>query len=84
MGTTDAVPSTVACSFSLPAPTPFPLNPRIKDTQLFVFNLPSWANCWTLLSPAWKTLSLSMLLALLLPFALILVAQLNLVPTKHL
>ena len=37
---------------TLPAPTQLPLNPQINDThtEMFIFNLPSWCNCWALLN----------------------------------
>lgn len=61
----------VVCSFTfylpllqevaaLPASSQLPLNPRINDTdtQLSIFNLPSWHNSWALISPAWKSVPL--------------------------
>ena len=52
------------------------------DTQLFIFNLPSWHNCWALLTPD-ASMPLSILLALYLLPALNFTAQLHLVPAKY-
>jgi hypothetical protein len=45
-----------------PARTQNPLNPQTNGTHthsLFLYNLPSWPNCWVLIFPTWKSLPLT-------------------------